>query len=74
MSTSQRAGILPITFITPSLKPGPTHIALSNRQTLLAVQQAGTESTISKSVNTKNHWDALVLGKVLDYRGFLNRI
>lgn len=42
MSTSQRAGILPITFITPSLKPGPTHIALSNRQTLLAGRRAGT--------------------------------
>lgn len=43
MSTSQRAGILPITFITPSLKPGPTRIALSNRQTLLAGRQAGTQ-------------------------------
>lgn len=43
MSTSQRTGILPITFITPSLKPGPAHIALSNRQTLLAGWQAGTD-------------------------------
>ena len=43
MSTSQRAGILPITSITPSLKPGPARIALSNRQTLLAGRRAGTE-------------------------------
>lgn len=55
MSTSQRAGSLPITFITPSLKPGPTHIALSNRQTLLTGRQAGTGSTICKSESIKKH-------------------
>ena len=59
LSTSQRAGILPITFITPILKPGPTHIALSNRQTLLAGRQAGTESTICRSMNTKKHLGTL---------------
>lgn len=62
MSTSQRAGILPITFITPSLKPGPTHIALSNRQTLLPRRQAGTESTIRKSVSIRKHWGTLIWG------------
>ena len=54
MATSQRAGILPITFITPSLKPGPTHIALSNRQTLFTERRAGTRSTICKSGNITN--------------------
>lgn len=64
MSTSQRAGILPITFITPSLKPGPTHIALSNRQTLLTGRRAGTESTICKSTSIKKHRGTLVWGQV----------
>lgn len=69
MSTSQRAGILPITFITPILKPGPTHIALSNRQTLLAGRQAGTESTICRSMNIKKHWGTLVWGAGHELKG-----
>lgn len=52
------------------LKPGPTHIALSNRQTLLPGRRAGTASTICRSMNTNigvHCW-----GQVTDHRGFLN--
>lgn len=58
MSTSQRASILPVTFRTPALEPGPARIASSNRQTLFARQRAGTESAICMSAGIeKASWE-----------------